>query len=103
MLSTIQDNRPLSNANLSLTRKQYYSRLHNLIICGLIQRKNREYQLTSFGKVIFDWHLVISDSISNHYWKLKAFDLMDSSGITLSERAKMIDSLIENEKIKRFL
>jgi predicted transcriptional regulator len=103
MLCIIQDKKSLSTAKFRLTRKQYYSRLHNLIICGIIQRKNRGYQLTSFGKVIFDSHLVISDAITNHYWKLKAFDLMDSSGIPDSERVKMIDSLIENEKIKRFL
>jgi predicted transcriptional regulator len=103
MLSIIWDKRSLSTARSRLTRKQYYSRLHNLIICGLIQRKNKGYQLSSFGKVIFDSHLVISDTVDHHYWKLKALDAMSTSEIPEHERAKMMDGLIENEKIKRFL
>jgi predicted transcriptional regulator len=103
MLSIIRDNGSLSIASLRFTRKQYYSRLHKLIICGLIHRKNKGYQLSSFGKVIFDSHLVLSDTIAHHYWKLKAFDIMSTSGIPEHERAEMMDSLIENEKIKRLI
>jgi len=103
MLGSIQERVPFSVLNLKLTRKQYYSRLHNLIICGLIQKTNGRYRLTSFGKVIFDWHLVIRDTITKEYWKLRAIDMLGLSGIPDSERSKMVDALIENEKLRQFL
>ncbi|MGH9912860.1 MAG: hypothetical protein ACRD4W_10480 [Nitrososphaeraceae archaeon] len=66
-------------------------------------KENRRYGLTSFGKVIFDWHLVISDTIAKEYWKLRAIDMLGSSGIPDSERSKMVETLIENEKMRLFL
>jgi predicted transcriptional regulator len=103
MLASIQEKVPLSILSLRLTRKQYYSRLHNLIICGLIQKTNGMYRLTSFGKIIFDWHLVISDTIAKEYWKLRAIDMLGSSGIPDSERSKVVDTLIDNDRLKQFL
>lgn len=103
MLSSIQERVPISISNLELTRKQYYTRLHNLIICGLIQKVNGGYRLTSFGKVVFDWHVVIRDTIAKEYWRLRAIDMLGSSGIPDSERTKMVDMLIENEKLRQFL
>jgi predicted transcriptional regulator len=103
MLASIQEKVPLSILSLKLTRKQYYSRLHNLIICGLIQKTKGMYRLTSFGKIIFDWHLVIRDTIAKEYWKLRAIDMLGSSGIPDSERSKVVDTLIDNEKLKQFL
>jgi predicted transcriptional regulator len=103
MLSSIQERVPISISNLELTRKQYYSRLHNLIICGLIQKINGGYRLTSFGKVVFDWHVVIRDTIAKEYWKLRAIDMLGSSSIPDSERTKMVNTLIENEKLRQFL
>lgn len=103
MLSSIQERVPISISNLELTRKQYYTRLHNLIICGLIQKINGGYRLTSFGKVVFDWHVVIRDTIAKEYWRLRAIDMLGSSGIPDSERTKMVDMLIENEKLRQFL
>ena len=103
MLASIQEKVPLSILNLKLTRKQYYSRLHNLIICGLIKKTNGMYRLTSFGRIIFDWHLVIRDTIAKEYWKLRAIDMLGSSGIPDSERSKVVDTLIDNDKLKQFL
>lgn len=103
MLASIQEKVPLSILSLKLTRKQYYSRLHNLIICGLIQKTNGKYRLTSFGKIIFDWHLVIRDTIAKEYWKLRAIDMLGSSDIPDSERSKVVDTLINNDKLKQFL
>jgi predicted transcriptional regulator len=103
MLASIQERIPLSISDLRLTRKQYYSRLHNLIICGLIQKTNGMYRLTSFGKIIFDWHLVIRDTIAKEYWKLRAIDMLGSSGIPDSEHSKMLDTLIDNDKLKQIL
>ena len=44
---------------LDLTRKQYYSRISALLKIGLISRKNRQYNLTSLGKIVYDAQLMI--------------------------------------------
>lgn len=103
ILDMIKEGQFPSIARIELTRKQYYSRLHKLVICGLIAKSNGKFQLTSFGKVVFDWHLVLLHAISEEYWKLKALDVLDSSGIPSSERSKIMDALVKNEKLKRFI
>jgi hypothetical protein len=80
MLSVIKEGQILSITGLGLTRKQYYSRLHALIIYNLVSKAKGKYRLTSFGKVDFDWHLVLVQVISQAYWKLRALDVLDSSG-----------------------
>jgi predicted transcriptional regulator len=103
MLSVVREGQSLSIASLQLTRKQFYSRLHSLIICNLVSKANGKYRLTSFGKVVFDWHLVLLQALSEEYWKLKALDVLDSSGIPDSERSKIMDALLKNEKLRQFI
>jgi predicted transcriptional regulator len=103
MLSAIKEGQSPSIASLQLTRKQYYSRLHALIVYSLVSKANGKYRLTSFGKVVFDWHLVLMQAISEEFWKLKALDVLDSSGIPTSERSKILDALVKNEKLKQFV
>ena len=98
----IKEGKSLSFAGLQLTRKQFYSRLHALIIYGLVSKAKGKYRLTSFGKVVFDWHLVLMHTIEE-YWKLKALDVLDSSGIPDSERNKIMDVLVNNEKIRQVI
>jgi predicted transcriptional regulator len=99
----IKEGKSLSFAGLKLTRKQFYSRRHALIIYGLVSKVNGKYRLTSFGKVVFDWHLVLMLATSEEYWKLKALDVIDSSGIPDSERNKIMDVLVKNEKIRQVI
>jgi predicted transcriptional regulator len=40
-------------SRLNLTRKQYYSRLFDLMNAGLVRRMNGKYFVTSFGKVVY--------------------------------------------------
>jgi predicted transcriptional regulator len=101
MLSVIKEGQSLSIGSLQLTRKQFYSRLHALIIYNLVSKTNGKYHLTSFGKVVFDWHLVLLQAISEEYWKLRALDVLDSSGIPESERSKIMDVLVKNEKLRQ--
>ena len=103
LLSLVKDGKSPSISNLELTRKQYYSRLHALITYNLIAKANGKYCLTSFGKVVFDWHLVLLQTISEEFWKLKALEVLDSSGIPSSERSKIMESLVKNEKLKQFI
>ena len=103
MLSIIKEGQSLSSASLQLTRKQFYSRLHALIIYNLVNKANGKYHLTSFGKVVFDWHIVLMQAISEGYWKLRALDVLDSSGIPDAERNKIMDALVTNEKLRQFI
>jgi predicted transcriptional regulator len=103
MLSLIKEGQTQAIVDMELTRKQYYSRLHSLIVNNLINKVNGKYQLTSFGKVVFDWHLVLLQAVSEEYWKLKALDVLDSSGIPSSERSKIMDALVKNEKLKQII
>jgi predicted transcriptional regulator len=97
----IKEGQSPSISTLELTRKQYYSRLHTLIIYNLVAKTNGKYRLTSFGKVVFDWHLVLMQAISEEFWKLShLLDALDSSGIPSSERSKIMDALVKNEKLK---
>ena len=61
-----------------LTKKQYYSRMHELTKFGLVKRILGVYQLTSFGKIVYSSKLKIDAAFKN-YWLLKALDSIEST------------------------
>jgi predicted transcriptional regulator len=90
---------------LNLTRKQYYSRMSELVRTNLVNRRNGKYFLTSLGKIVYDAQTTIRKAIAD-YWKLKAIDeleLDDGGEMPKEEYNKIINSLIDNEKIKEGL
>ena len=91
---------------LELTRKQYYSRMSELINAGLMIRQNGKYFLTSFGKVVYEAHVLIGKAIQI-YWKLKAIDSIEMSStnhdLSTEERKRIIDKLIQSNSIKNIL
>jgi predicted transcriptional regulator len=90
---------------LILTRKQYYSRMSELVRTNLVNRRNGKYFLTSLGKIVYDAQTTIRKAIAD-YWKLKAIDeleLEDRGEMPKEEYNKIINSLIDNEKIKEGL
>jgi hypothetical protein len=94
---------------LELTKKQYYSRMSELIKAGLMIRQNGSYFLTSFGKVVYEAHVLIGQAVEN-YWKLKAIDSIhilscdrDLSTEERKGRKRIVDTLIENNSIKNIL
>jgi hypothetical protein len=93
---------------LKLTRKQYYSRMSGLVNAGLITRKNGNYFVSSFGKIVYDVQLIIGKAVES-YWKLKALDsfkLSSSVGPQLpaEEYSRIIDTLMSgNDEIKDIL
>lgn len=69
----------------------------------MVKRKNKKHFLTAFGKIVYDAHITIKKAAENDY-KLRAIDSMDlSSDITKYERSKLIDSLLDDKKIKEIL
>ena len=104
---TIASEKPNSNlliTKMQLTRKQYYSRISRLIKTGLVKRENGRYTLTSFGRVIYDIQITIEVALEN-FWKLKAIDSLQAADSTLSkeEQTKVLDVLIQNDKIKEVI
>src|ERR671915_2012406 len=91
---------------MSLTSKQYYSRISGLKAAGLIRRQRGKYSLTLMGKIVYDAHLNIGKALS-YYWKLKAIESIDMSspGVRLAreELIQLINTLIDNHFIKDFL
>ena len=95
-------NTQLLTSKVNLTRKQYYSRISNLISSGLVTRSNGKYKLTSLGRVAHSANALLDQAIHDH-WKLKAVDALESkssSGILDEEREKIIDMLIDNYELK---
>ena len=87
-----------------LTRKQYYSRMSSLVRTGLVKRIKGKYALTAFGKLIYYNALIIMENATSGYWKLKAIDSLEmSNDLPVEERKKIINSFIDNQKIKDVL
>jgi predicted transcriptional regulator len=93
-------------SRLELTRKQYYSRMSDLIDAGLIIRKHRKYFLTSFGKIVYEAQMIIGRGIQN-YWKLRAIDSIgsppNSPRLLAEEYNRFIDILVDCTGIKDIL
>jgi hypothetical protein len=90
-------------SKLNLTRKQYYSRISKLVKVDLVVRRNRKYFLTSLGKIVYDAQKIIGNAVGD-YWKLKAVDTLEiTDQMPKEEYNKIINALIENEKIKEGL
>ena len=83
-----------------LTRKQYYSRMHELMKFGLVKRTFGVYQLTAFGKIVYSSKLKIDAAFKNH-WSLKALDSLETTNKINSESRKtLIKELVKDNIIK---
>jgi hypothetical protein len=87
---------------LELTRKQYYSRMSELINAGLISRKSGKHFLTSFGKVVYEAQVLIGKAVQSSS-NLQAIDSIETTGFPATERGKIIDTLIHDSEIKEIL
>ena len=89
----------LSITKINLTRKQFYTKLNELIKEGFIKKERGKYYLTTFGKIVYDLTFEYKnklDLVVEDYWKLKAIDLLDiSDELTNDERYKIINHLFK--------
>jgi hypothetical protein len=69
---------------------------------GLIKREKRKYFLTSLGKVVYEAVSTITIGLY-YYWRLKAIDVLQFQELQVEQYSKIIDNLIENQKIKEIL
>ena len=98
------DSATIAISRLKLTRKQYYSRMSGITSAGLVTRRNGKFFLTSFGRVVYQAHIMIGKAQQN-YWKLKAVDAIESSNdaLTAEDRDNLINSLIMDNDLKQIL
>jgi hypothetical protein len=102
-ITTKAENSEDLSVKVKLSRKEYYSRMSRLMKTGLVKRKNGKHYLTAFGKVIFDAELIVGKAVDNN-WRLRAIDSIDlSNDITMNERSKLIDSMVDDLKIKEIV
>jgi hypothetical protein len=71
---------------------------------GLVTRRNGKFFLTSFGRVVYQAHIMIGKAQQN-YWKLKAVDAIESSNdaLTAEDRDYLINGLIMDNDLKQIL
>lgn len=88
---------------VSLTRKQYYSRISRMVRVGLVRRKQGKLVITAFGKIVYESQKFL-EVATNSQWKLKVIDSIDlSDELPNEERRKLLDNLIENRRIREIL
>jgi len=76
--------------------------MSDLINVGLIRRKNGRYFLTSFGRIVYEAQELIGKAVQ-YSSKFKAIDSLETSEFPAAERDNIIDTLINNSKIKDIL
>lgn len=82
--------------------------MSGLVNAGMVKRKNGNYFITSFGKIVYDAQLMIGKAVES-YWKLKALDSFKLSSsaspqLPAEEYNKVIDVLMNgNDEIKDIL
>jgi hypothetical protein len=94
----------MSLTRLKLSRRGYYSRLRLLLDTELVERNNGRYKLTSLGKIVYEYYIIIENLLKQDYYKLKAIDAIDKSNdLGLVERAEAINNLIKDKKLQEIL
>jgi DNA-binding HxlR family transcriptional regulator len=95
-----KDGNTLSITKIGLTRKQFYTRLNELITTGIIKKEKGKYYLTTFGKIVYDLTFEYKsklDSVIEDSWKFKALDLLDiSDEFTNDEKRKIMEQLFNH-------
>jgi len=95
-----KDGNTLSISKIGLTRKQFYTKLNELITSGIIKKEKGKYCLTTFGKIVYDLTFEYKrklDSVIEDCWKFKALDLLDiSDEFTNDEKRKMMEHLFNH-------
>jgi len=71
---------------------------------GLTKRTNREYYITSFGKIVYEVQVLIGNA-KQSLWKFNSIDSIESLclSLTVEERRKIIDSLMVDDNLKDIL
>ncbi len=88
---------------LDITRKQYYSRCSSLSNIGLVSKQNGEMMLTSFGRLVYNAQLKISNAFT-YSSQLRMIDAIKShSGLSEDEQKIIIDKLLDDSQLRNLV
>jgi hypothetical protein len=73
-----------------------------MMAAGLIKRKSGRYYLTPFGKVIYCCIMIAKNALEDYY-KLKAVESIEGSGLPNEEFDNLVNALIDNKQVKELL
>jgi hypothetical protein len=85
-----------------LSCKQYYTKMSGMMAAGLIKRKSGRYYLTPFGRVIYCCIMMAKNALEDYY-KLKAVESIEGSGLPNEEFDNLVNVLIDNQQVKELL
>ena len=90
--------------NMGITPHQYYSRLLKITRAELVKRVSGRYVTTALGNVVYEAVSLVGKTL-NYYWILKAVESFQAPSTINSKEAisKLIDSLIDDQAIKKIL
>ena len=87
---------------LNITSKQYYHRINKLVDMGLVRRKGSYYNITSFGRVIFQAQEKVAKAINN-LSKLRIVDVISDSNLPRYVRTKLVGNLIDDDELREMI
>ncbi|MCP8305291.1 MAG: hypothetical protein H3Z50_07505 [archaeon] len=88
---------------LSISPKQYYSRLKKLVNLGLIEKKNGVYTHTTLGMIVQNTQIKPLEEAVANFWHLQAVnELKRSKIIPEKEQEEIIKSIIKGTSLREF-
>jgi hypothetical protein len=97
-------NPPSSNGiaqQLHLSRKQFYTSSNMLGKAGLVRRKKKFYEVTTFGRLVFK-SLALVRRVVENYWQILAIEALHNS-IPPERQKEIIRSMIEDEELQELV
>jgi hypothetical protein len=73
-----------------------------MIKCNLIRRSHGRLSLTTFGKIIYEAHLMMGRAIEC-FWKLKAVDSLDIREIPKEHYGELVQAITGHQEIASFI
>ena len=102
-VATLKPKSTVLITKLNVTSKEYYSRLSYLREAGLIGKRDANYFLTSFGKIVYESICLIEKAASSN-WKLKSIDSIKLyKDLPYKEYNNIINTLIEDNTMREIL
>lgn len=88
---------------IGLTKKQYYTRLKQLVDAGLIEKSKGKYVQTTLGKIIYEKALQLLFEQVRNAKKLQMLDVLKSSGkFDIDEIYRLLSIKVDEDNAKIF-
>lgn len=93
-----------ASEKIGLTKKQYYTRLKQLVDAGLIEKSKGRYVQTTLGRIIYEKALQIVFEQVRNAKKLQMLDVLKSSGkFDMDEIYRLLSIKVDEDKAKVFM